>query len=280
MKLGYFATGATNRLDFEDFARWGAEHGFRAMDVPPDRPGTREICDRHGLEVACTSGMLGNPLRANDAEREEQITLIKQGIDLAAQQGVPMVSVGSRRDTTVSAADNVRLFQLAYEPLAAYAESKGVRLVFENWPNGGRNLMITPELWDAAFNAVPSSALGLVFDPSHLVWQHIDYLRALRDFGDRVYHAHAKDTEFLPEGEYRSGIYGPQLKGAGEFWRYRLPGFGVVDWARYIDGLYRVGFDGVISIEHEDELWGAWNDPDRAKRGLLLAQKILDPFLV
>lgn len=281
MKLGFFPTGVLQKLDFAEFAQWGAQHGFQAMDVPPDRPGTVEICARHGLEVRCTSGIYGDPLKADERERERQIEIIKQAIDLAAAQGVACLSTGHRRDPSVSAADNLRLFQLAYQPLATYAEQKGVKLVFENWPNRGQNLMITPELWDRAFNLVPSPALGLVFDPSHLVWQGIDYRRAIHDFGARIYHAHAKDTELLPDGQYRFGIYGPQVTdGAAGWWRYRLPGFGVVDWPKYLDALYQVGFDGVISIEHEDNVWGWTRDPERAKRGLLLARQILAPLLV
>ncbi len=278
MKLGFFAVGSTDKLDFAEFARWGAEHGYQAMDVSPTQPGTRTICDRVGLDVVCTSGIYGAPLQADDAEREKQIGLIERAIDLAASQGIAMVSTGSRRDPSVSASDNVRLFQLAYTPLAKYAEQKGVKLVFENWPNDGRNLMITPELWDRCFEAVPSDVLGLVFDPSHLVWQGIDYLRAIRDFGPKIYHAHAKDTEFLPEGQYRFGIYGPQTE-KGSWWRYRLPGLGVVDWPKYIDALVQVGFDGVMSVEHEDAIWGAWDNADKAKRGFILTQKFLAPLL-
>ena len=283
MKLGFFATGVLGKIDFEEFARWGAEQGYGAMDVPPDRPGTRAICDRHGLQVNCTSGIYGDPLKADDRERETQVDIIKQAIDLAASQRVPCLSTGHRRDPSVSAEDNVRLFKLAYEPLSSYAETKGVKLVFENWPNGGRNFMITPELWDRAFNAVPSKALGLVFDPSHFVWQGIDYLRAARDFGARIYHAHAKDTEMLSEGMYRFGIYGPQTeasRGSAGWWRYRLPGFGEVNWAKYVDVLAQVGFDGVLSVEHEDPVWGFTTDADRAKRGLILTRQMLSPLLV
>lgn len=278
MKLGFFPTGILGKVDFEEFARWGAEQGFAAMDVPPDRPGTRAICDRYGLQVNCTSGIYGDPLKTDDHERETQIELIKQAIDLAAEQRVPCVSTGHRRVAGVSAEENVRLFRLAYEPLAAYAGSKGIKLVFENWPNSGNNLMITPELWDRAFNAVPSPVLGLVFDPSHLVWQGIDYLRACRDFAPRIYHAHAKDTEFLTDGHYRYGIYGAQTE-KGSWWRYRLPGFGVVDWAKYVDTLYQGGFDGVLSIEHEDNVWGWTKDVERAKRGLILGKQVLAPLL-
>jgi len=283
MKLGFFPTGLLSRLDLEEMIRWGAEHGYQAFDVPPDREGTRALCDRHGLQVNSTSGLYGNPITVDDAQREGQIGLLKKAIDLASSQGIPTVSTGHRRDPSVGAEDNVRLFRLAYEPLAAYAEARAVKLVFENWPNRGQNLMITPELWDRAFNAVPSAALGLCFDPSHLVWQGIDYLRAARDFGSRIYHAHAKDTELLPEGMYRYGIYGPQTetpKGSAGWWRYRLPGFGVVDWPRFVDTLYQVGFDGVLSVEHEDHAWGWQTDPELAKRGLVLAQQSLAPLLV
>ena len=282
MKLGFFATGVLRQLDLSEFAQWGASIGYQAMDVPPDVPGTRTICDRYDLAVNCTAGIYANPITANEQEREEQVRLITNAIDLAASQGVPVVSPGHRRDPSVSAEDNLRLFQLAYEPLAAHAERKGVKLAFENWPNRGQNLMITPELWDRAFNVVPSPALGLVFDPSHLVWQGIDYLRAIHDFGEKIYHAHAKDTEFLAEGQYRYGIYGSQIEkpqGAAGWWRYRLPGFGVVDWPKYIDALYQVGYDAVLAVEHEDPVWGFTTDPERAKRGLLLTQQMLAPLL-
>ena len=282
MKLGFFATALMRGIDFAEFARFGAEVGYQAMDVPPEMPGTREICDRLGLTVHCTTGLGAAVITKDDAEREVQMARIRAAIDLASAQGIPCIGCSHRRDLTVDAKENVRLFALAFGPLAAYAESKQVKLTFENWPNRGQNLMITPELWDKCFNSVPSKALGLCFDPSHLIWQGIDYLRAARDFGDRIYHAHAKDTEFLPEGQYRYGMYGPQTEtpaSSGGFWRYRLPGFGVVDWAKYIDTLYQVGYDAVISVEHEDDIWGWRTDVEVAKRGLVLAKQILQPFL-
>ena len=137
---------------------------------------------------------------------------LRGAIDLASAQGIPCVGCGHRRDSNVDAKENVKLFALAYGPLADYAESKNVKLVFENWPNAGRNLMSTPELWDKCFTAVPSKAIGLCMDPSHLVWQGSDYLRATKDFGDRIYHAHAKDTEFIADGLYRYGMYGSQTE--------------------------------------------------------------------
>jgi sugar phosphate isomerase/epimerase len=144
--------------------------------------------------------------------------------------------------------------------------------------------MITPELWDRAFSEVPSPALGLCFDPSHLIWQGIDHVRAVRDFSERVYHAHAKDTEFIPEGQYRYGVYGPQAEEPSNsktgFFRYRLPGMGVIDWPKFLDALYDIGYDGILSVEHEDPLWGWLTDAEKAKRGLVLARQVLAPLIV
>ena len=162
--------------------------------------------------------------------------------------------------------------------------ARGVRLVFENWPQGGQRLAGTPELWEAMFRAVPSPALGLCFDPSHLVWQGIDWRRALHEFGPRIYHAHAKDTEIVAEPSYRYGIYGAQLaanKGRRSGWyRYRLPGNGVVDWAAYVSALIEVGFDGLLSIEHEDDVYGWLDDPDLARRGLIAGLRFLQRYVV
>ena len=284
MKIGYFATGVMRQLDFEDFVRWGAEHGFGSIDISPDQDNVRAICDRYHMPIASTYGFAIEPLVADDTERNKQIARGKQIIDMAQRQGIPTVGMGHRRDPSVDVAENLNLFKVAYGELAPYAEQKGVKIVFENWPNRGRNLAITPELWEAMFTAVPSPALGLCFDPSHLVWQGIDWHRALVEFGSRVYHAHAKDTEMIPEGMYRFGIYGPQVTqtapGSQGWFRYRLPGYGIIDWASYVSTLHEIGYDGPLTIEHEDNVWGWLTDPEEAKRGLLVGKRFLELYVV
>lgn len=103
-------------------------------------------------------------------------------------------------------------------------------------------------------------------------------------FGWCIYHAHAKDTELLPEGSYRYGIYGPQLEpatpGASGWFRYRLPGYGVIHWPTYISALVEAGFDGVLSIEHEDNVYGWLTDPEQAKRGLVAGLRFLQSYVV
>lgn len=284
MKIGYFATGAMASLDLTEFARWGAENGFGEINVPADREDARSIADRCGLDVWSTYGQAAQPITRDDAKREREIARGKECLERAARQRIPTVQFGHAKDLTVTGSDNIELFRLAFEPLARHAESLGVKIVFENWPNRGNNLAITPELWDAMFTAVPSPAIGICMDPSHLVWLGVDYLRATRDFAERIYHAHAKDTEFLAEGQYRYGLFGAQLDVTGQparhWWRYRLPGYGVVNWPAFISTLSEIGYDGALTIEHEDDVW-AWRvDPERAKRGLILARKFLDQYVV
>jgi sugar phosphate isomerase/epimerase len=123
------------------------------------------------------------------------------------------------------------------------------------------------------FSLVPSERFGLNLDPSHLVWLQIDYERAVRDFAGRILHVHAKDMEIDRDGLYR---YGSASQGMG--WQVpRLPGLGQVDWGRFIGQLYRVGYDGVVSVEHEDRAFEATQE--LVERGFLLARDCLRPYL-
>ena len=133
------------------------------------------------------------------------------------------------------------------------------------------NLAWSPRNWSEMFDRVKSTALGLEFDPSHLVWQGIDHMQALRDFKDRVYHSHAKDTEMLVNNVRREGILGIHHN----CWRYRIPGYGVINWAEYISGLIEIGYDGGIAIEHEDPVFSG----ERFEEGLVRGFQVLNPLI-
>ncbi len=152
----------------------------------------------------------------------------------------------------------------------------------ENWQRFGLpgNFAYSPELWDALFNEVPSTHFGLNFDPSHLYWLGIDYLQAAKDFCERIFHAHAKDTEILSEGRYRYGILSRQLTQnfwESGWWRYRMPGAGSVDWKAFVSTLKEVGYDFVLSIEHEDPVWEGTEE--KVKEGLKLGFQHLSQFV-
>jgi len=124
------------------------------------------------------------------------------------------------------------------------------------------------------FDAVPSQAIGLEFDPSHLYWQRIDIVGALRKFSSRIYAFHAKDAE-ITSSQAECGIFGKQLPGLRD-WRYRLPGWGGIDWREVFKALYDAEYDGPILIENEDPLFMG----ERRSMGLLKARDYLKPFMV
>ena len=143
-----------------------------------------------------------------------------------------------------------------------FAAEKSIKIAFENWTATNiRNLAD----WRQIFGVVPEPNVGLNFDPSHLYWQGIDYLEAVDMFADRIFHTHAKDTEVR---QHVLHLVGNQSDG---WWRYVIPGFGDIDWGVYIARLRRTGYNGVLSIEHEDSNFDA-------EEGFLKGQRHLAQF--
>ena len=185
-------------------------------------------------------------------------------------------------DKHKSTAENFNTFVRVFGPVIEHAERRGVKIAAENCPFVGINLAYSPEIWRRMFEVFPSDNFGLCFDPSHLVWLGIDYLRALREFGDRVFYVHAKDAEILSEGLYNHGILDKVFDKKSEWdsgwWRYRLPGLGEVDWARFISLLAEIGYDGIISIEHEDPVYEG--TAELTKKGLILGQRHISQWVI
>jgi len=189
--------------------------------------------------------------------------------------------ISHARQPGMTTEESIDIFRKAYTPVAQYAEEHDFRLVMEIWPAWGQNLARSPELFRALFEAVPSPSLGLCLDPSHLVMQGIDYIKATKEFGDRIFYSHAKDTEILKDRLYDYGVFGQSLntdRPCTGWWRYRLPGYGEIDWARFIGTLIEVGYDDILAIEHEDEIW--YGSPELNQEGLLRAQAVLKPYLL
>src|SRR5262245_8155492 len=193
---------------------------------------------------------------------------------------VTVVASMSGFDSSLDWAQNMELFSRRFGALAARASEHGLRLALENWmgfwgrlPHRPINMGGSPATWAAWFDAVPDAALGLEFDPSHLQWQGIDPVRALTEFSCRVYSFHAKDVELLPEARYRYGVN-------GDTFRFRIPGYGDVDWKGLASKLVEARYDGCVVIEHEDEVFGhGADDPDRYEEGLLRGRLYLDPLI-
>ena len=177
-------------------------------------------------------------------------------VGAAALLGVEVVGTFIGADPARSLNDNLRSFAELWPPMVDRATARGVKIAIENcpmlfsddeWPFG-TNLARTPHIWRELFNVIPDAGFGLNLDPSHLVWQMIDYERVVYDFADRILHVHAKDMEIDRAGLQEHGVLG-----AGLNWQVpRLPGLGEVRWDRFCAALYAVGYDRWISIEHED----------------------------
>jgi sugar phosphate isomerase/epimerase len=165
------------------------------------------------------------------------------------------------RDWTKTVDANWPRFLKVWKPLVKFAEDQGVRIGIENcpmlftndeWP-GGKNLATTPAIWRRMFEAIPSPIFGLNFDPSHLVWQQIDYVKPLREFAGRLFHVHAKDVRIDKDRLDEVGILATPLL----YHCPKLPGLGEVDWGRLLSVLGDVGYRGPVCIEVEDRAYEA-----------------------
>jgi sugar phosphate isomerase/epimerase len=142
---------------------------------------------------------------------------------------------------------------------------------YDEWP-GGTNIARSPKIFRRIFETW-GDAVGINFDPSHLVWQMIDQGRFIREFGGRIVHVHAKDAMIDREGLYENGV-----TSMGMGWQVpRMPGLGDVDWPGFFSALYRAGYDGPVIIEHEDRSFEG--SDDKVKRGFLIARDVLAPYI-
>jgi sugar phosphate isomerase/epimerase len=159
-----------------------------------------------------------------------------------------------------------------------HAEQRGVKIGIENcpmlfskdeWP-GGKNLAVSPAIWRQLFEMVSSPNFGLNFDPSHCIWQQIDYVRCIREFGKRLVHFHAKDERIDRERLYQTGIF-------GFGWHVpKLPGLGEVDWGALFAALTDAGYDGPVCIEVEDRAYEG--SLESRKRSLRQSKRYLEQF--
>jgi sugar phosphate isomerase/epimerase len=302
MKLG-FLTACLPKRSLPDIAAWAAAHDYEALEVAAwpalgDRPFTATHLDvegydreavlatfeRHGLTLSSIA-YYDNNLHPDEAERRAVNEHVLRCIDAAADLGCPTVGTFVGRDPGRSVAENLAQAEEVFAPLVDRAGERGVKLIIENcvmegWHPDGYpgNLAYSPELWEWMF----SIGLYLNFDPSHLMWIGVDPVAAVRPYLDRIPHAQAKDVELFADRRDRYGFFGKTRERDDPWdvgwWRYRVPGLGEVDWVRLIDAMYEGGFDGVLSVEHEDPVWGGTEELVEA--GLEVAHRTLRPLLV
>jgi sugar phosphate isomerase/epimerase len=227
-------------------------------------------------------GYYPNPLDPDPQKSEAYIEHIKKVIKAANTLGVGVANTFIGRDHTKSIEENLRLYQDVWPSIVRVAEEQNVRIGIENcpmyftndeWP-GGKNLAISPAIWDKMFELIPSRALGLNYDPSHLVWMHMDHVQPIYTYKDRLYHIHLKDVKIYKEKLDRVGIMANPL----EYHSPKIPGLGDVRWRDFFSALTTVKYRGPVCIEVEDKSFeGSKEDIESS---ILISRNFLSQFLV
>ena len=240
--------------------------GFTSADAAR----VNELMAQHGVAISGL-GYYPNPLTPDAAEAQVYVDHIKQVILAAELLGVPVVNTFIGRDWTKSLAGNWPRFLQVWKPLIQCAEEHGIKIAIENcpmfftgdeWP-GGKNLARSPAIWRRMFEDIPSANFGLNFDPSHFIWQQMDYLAPMREFADKLFHVHAKDARIDRHKLDQVGI----LAFPNEYHTPKLPGMGDVNWGQFFAVLTDVGYRGPVCVEVEDR---AFEGPLAARKAALI----------
>ena len=226
-------------------------------------------------------GYYPNPLEANKKNAGRYVTHIKKVIDAARRLGLKNVNTFIGRDHLSSVEDNFKRFKKIWPGIVKYAEKRGVKIGIENcpmfftddeWP-GGKNLASSPAIWRRMFDEIPSPNFGLNYDPSHLVWQFMDYIKPIYEFKERIFHVHIKDAKLMREKLNDVGILATPLS----FHSPKLPGLGDVDWGKFFSALTDIGYDGAACVEVEDRSYEG--SLQMRKKSLVQSREYLKQFL-
>ena len=281
MQLG-FVSAILPELSLEEVLAFASETGFDCVEIMcwPEGKAERRyagvthinvagfdqaaadevkvLVARYGVQISGL-GYYPNPLVADEAARAIHLDHIKALIKASALLGVNVANTFIGRDQTRSLEANLQEFAQVWPDIIRWAEAHDVKVGIENcpmlftedeWP-GGQNLAFSPAVWRRMFEIIPSPHFGLNFDPSHLIWQQMDYAAAIRNFADRFVHVHAKDVRVDKHRLDEVGILATPL----EYHTPKLPGLGQVDWGLFYSVLTDAGYDGPVCIEVEDRAY-------------------------
>ncbi|MEI7955575.1 MAG: sugar phosphate isomerase/epimerase [Verrucomicrobiota bacterium] len=302
MKLG-FVTAILPDLNLNQVLEFAAKEGFSCIEVmcwpvgkaerkfagithidvggftTDQADDVNDLCAQHGVSISGL-GYYPNPLDPDLAAAKRQVDHLKRVIVAAHQLGLKNVNTFVGRDPSKTVDENWPRFLKTWRPIISFAEDHDISIGIENcpmsftrdeWP-GGKNLLTTPVIWRRAFSDLPSKNFGLNYDPSHFILQQMDPISPLREFKDKLFHLHAKDVRIRSERINDVGIFAYPL----EWHQPRIPGFGDIDWARYMAALYDIGYDGPVCIEVEDSSFGS--TLEGRKNAVIVAGKVLAPF--
>lgn len=304
MKLGLNSAILAD-LSFEEVIDYAAENGFACVEMMCWPKGKAErryagvthinvseideekaayinnYCKSKGVEISAL-GYYPNPLDPDTEKSSVYIEHIKKIIKAANVLGIDTVTGFIGRDKNKTVEENLQLFKEVWTPIVKLAEENNVKIAIENcpmlftsdeWP-GGLNLATTPSIWRRMFELIPSTSLGLNYDPSHFVWQQIDYIKPIYEFKDRIFHVHFKDIKVYEDKLNDVGIMATPL----QYISPKLPGLGDVDWGKYVSALTDIRYKGAACLEIEDK---AFEDSlESIKKSIIISRNYMNQFLV
>ena len=301
MKLG-LVSAILPDLNFEELCEFAGANGIECLEVccwPRGKAERRyagvshidadtlddaevkkihETLEKNHVEIS-SLGFYPNPL--DPVKGPAAVEHLHKLIDASKKLGVNMVTTFIGRDSKKTLEENLELVREIWPPLIRHAEEAGVRIAIENcpmlftkdeWP-GGQNIMTSPRNWRKVFEILDSPNLGINYDPSHFVWQMIDYVKPIYEFRDRIFHVHFKDIKLFRDKLQEVGILGYPL----EFMSPKIPGLGDVDWGKYVSALTDIGYEGYACIEVEDKSFeGSF---EAVKRSIVQSVRYLRNFV-
>lgn len=304
MKLG-FVSAILDGWTFEGMVDTAAEMGYQCVEVacwPAGKAERRYAGVSHidvdalddeqvnyihsylkerGVEISALA-YYPNTLDGDLEKRAAAVEHLKKVIRASHRLGVNLVTTFIGRDQTKTVEENLDLMCQVWPPILKLAEELDVRVAIENcpmlfgpdqWP-GGQNLMTTPAIWRKVFERLPSPNLGINYDPSHFVWQMMDYIQPIYEFKDKIFHVHYKDIKLFPEKLRQVGTMAYPL----DYMSPKLPGLGDVDWGRYVSALTDIGYDGYTCIEVEDRSFEG--SRERVLDSLRLSKRYMEQFVI
>ena len=304
MKLG-FVSAILDTWNFEEMIDAASDMGFQCVEVacwPVAKAERRyagvshinvaeltdekakeilDYCKKKNVEISALA-FYPNTLDGNLEKRNANIAHLMKVIDASAKLGINMVTSFIGRDQTKTVEENLELVAEVWPAIVKHAEEKKVKVAIENcpmlfgeeqWP-GGQNLMTTPANWRKVFDILKSDYIGINYDPSHFVWQMIDYVKPIYEFKDKIFHVHYKDIKVYFDKLDQVGTMAYPL----EYMSPKLPGLGDVDWGNYVSALTDIGYDGYTCIEVEDRAFE--NSKEKVLDSLRLSKKYMEQFVI
>jgi sugar phosphate isomerase/epimerase len=304
LKLG-FNSAILADFDFEHVVQFAGNNGFSCVEMmcwPADNADSRRYAGvthidvsgltdqkvssiKHQLREAgvfiSALGYYPNPLDPDPNRSEYYIEHIKQVIRGAAKLGIPVVTTFIGRDPSKSIKDNLARFADVWPAIVKVAAENNVKIGIENcpmfftedeWP-GGKNLAISPAVWDRMFEIIPDPLFGLNYDPSHMIWQMMDELLPIYNYKSRLHHVHLKDAKVYKSKLNNVGILANPL----EYHSPKLPGLGDVNWRGFFAALTDVRYRGPVVIEVEDKAYE--RDITDVKSAILTSRNYVSQFL-